>query len=69
MMRSNRRIRDQIQNRHGADTVDEVSKWNDSWADSFAEYGEPLPRDEELVQQDMLELLAIEEELMGSGTP
>lgn len=60
-MRTNRAMRDLIQNSLGADTVDEVSKWNDQHRDSLATHGVELDAKEERLQQDTLELMATEE--------
>ncbi len=67
-MRSNRKVRDQIEALHGPAVVDELSRWNDTDLDSLADHGIELNPLEEARQARVLQSLAGSQPQLGVGS-
>ncbi len=56
-MKTNRAMRDKIEQRLGSVTREELGRWNDLSTDSLEEYGTELTADEEVRQAEHLDQL------------
>lgn len=57
-MRVNRKVRNRIAAVVGDQAIDELERWNDAKLDSLEDVGVEMSREEERIQQKMLDQLA-----------